>query len=323
MSAELKKICVPDGPPQNPVVIARFALTNLARNALPPTPENYTREYRRAAGQPDSGEAESHADELAAESANMLLRLVETVGETTTGLAVGIERFDGDLKTLFGEVDQVGPEGVRGLLEGLIASGVAVQRTVESSRSELDATRTRLDQVTAELERSRAQARIDPLTGAVNRRGMEEIVSREIARARRNKTPVSVAILDIDHFKRINDQHGHDIGDKALIHLVATAKSRLRETDVLCRYGGEEFVIILPDTGVQRAFFVIDRLRMTIEETPLKLDSGDLQICFSAGVAELSADDDQVTIVKRADAALYAAKHAGRNRVLVARAATA
>ena len=238
---------------QQPVVIARRALKKLAENALVPTPENYAREYRRAAGLPDSAADEPHSEPLVSASAEILSDIVEKIGQTTAGLGVGIERFDGDLETLFGEIDLLGPDGVRCLLKGLAESRRALQKTVAASRLELDTTRKRLDQVSGELERSRAQAWIDPLTGFINRRGMEEIIGREIARARRTGTALSIAFLDIDHFKRVNDEHGHDVGDQALVHFAALAKSGFRETDVVCRYGGEEFVVILPTCEIQGA----------------------------------------------------------------------
>jgi len=231
------------------------------------------------------------------------------------GLSNGIERFGGDLKTLVGSADNSSPEGVRVLVEQLTALALALQKNVEDSRHELDTTRKSLDQVTAELESSRAQARIDPLTGSVNRRGMEEIVGREISRARRAKTPFSLAILDVDHFKRVNDEYGHETGDKALIHLVTVIKAGLRDTDVVCRYGGEEFAVVLPGSGLQGALFAVDRLRAMVEKARLPITSGVLQICFSAGVAELTENEDRDTLLKRADKALYAAKRAGRNRV--------
>ena len=300
---------------QSPAVIARFALTQLAQTATPPTPENYAKAYLRACGQADVVIDELQSQRSASESAETLLSLLETIRLTTTGLTVGMERFDGDLKTVFDAVDDSGPDGVRGLIAELTALGLALQKNVEDSRCELDTTRKRLDQVTAELERSHSQARVDALTGAVNRRGMEEIIEREISRARRGKTPLSVAILDIDHFKRVNDELGHDTGDRALTHLVTVLKSGLRDSDVVCRYGGEEFAVILPDAGIQGALFVVDRLRAMVENARLPLASGTLQICFSAGVTELAENDHRDALLKRADNALYAAKRAGRNRV--------
>ena len=306
---------------QNPVAIARLALRKLAAAALPPTPDNYAKEYCRAAGLSDHSADQPASEATEAQSAATLFDLIETVGQTTNGLAVGINRFDGDLKAMFDGVDQLGPKNVRGLLEELTAAGHSLQNTLDASRRELESTRERLEQVTSELERSRAQARIDPLTGSANRRAMEEIIGREIARARRTSTPLSLAMLDIDHFKRVNDEYGHDIGDQALIHLAAVVKSGLRETDVVCRYGGEEFVLVLPGSAIEGALFVVDRLRVMVEKTPLLVSSGKLQIRFSAGVAELCGTENLDSVLKRADQALLAAKRAGRNRVLHAQAA--
>lgn len=300
---------------QNPAAIARIALSMLARISAPPTPENFAREYRLAAGM--SAYAADEEQSAALESTQTLLSLIKTIRLTSTGLTHGIERFDGDLKTIFEDQDRDHPDGVRGLIAELAASRAALQESLQQSHRELEDTRHRLEQVTIELKLSRSQARVDPLTGAINRRGMDEIVAREISRARRLGTPLSLAILDIDHFKRINDDHGHDTGDQALIQLVAAIKSGLRDGDVVCRFGGEEFAIVLPDSGVHRGLFVLDRLRSAVEATPVKIAAHTLWLRFSAGVAELSANDDQDAFIRRADMALLAAKRAGRNRVYV------
>ncbi len=296
-----------------------MALSMLAKLSAPPTPENYAREYRRAAGMP--AYAVDEAQSATFESADTLLSLIKTIRLTSAGLTQGIERFDGDLKTIFEDQDRDYPQGVRDLIEELAASRATLQKSLQQSHRELEDTRQRLDQVTSELKLSRSQARIDPLTGAINRRGMDEIVEREMSRARRLHTALSVAILDIDHFKRINDDHGHETGDQALIQLVAAIKSGLRDGDVVCRFGGEEFAIILPNSSVNRGLFVLDRLRATVEATPVRIADCLLSLRFSAGVAELSAGDDQDAFIRRADMALLAAKRAGRNRVYVGQAA--
>ncbi|MEQ1936369.1 MAG: GGDEF domain-containing protein, partial [Fimbriimonadaceae bacterium] len=207
-----KKMLVRTMNRQNPAAIARLALTQLAQTAQPPTPENYARAYKRAAGLPDDFLDELHPESCTSGSTEALLSLVHTIRLTATELTNGIERFDGELSSLFSEVDESSAESVRNLIKEMTASRLALQENLEDSRLELDATRQRLDDVTAELERSRSQARIDSLTGSVNRRGMEEIVDREISRARRTKAPLSLAILDIDHFKAVNDEYGHAIG---------------------------------------------------------------------------------------------------------------
>lgn len=129
-------------------------------------------------------------------------------------------------------------------------------------------------------------------------------------------------MLDLDHFKKVNDEHGHGVGDRALVHLATVAKSGIRETDVVCRYGGEEFVVVFPGAGADGAQFVVDRMRGMFEKTPLIAGALKLQVRFSAGVAELSGADTRDTLLKRADDALYGAKRAGRNRVMVAGAAS-
>ncbi len=151
-------------------------------------------------------------------------------------------------------------------------------------------------------------ARTDPLTGCLNRRGLEEVATREFARARRAASPVTVALLDLDHFKRFNDTNGHDAGD-ALLRDAATAwQTALRETDIVARWGGEEFVVLLPETTTDAALGVLDRLRAA---TPHE------QTC-SVGVAGVDPTTSLTAAVQQADAALYRAKDGGRDRIVVA-----
>lgn len=308
MSARLSQL-------QNPAAIARLALTRLAQTATPPTPEHYARAYRRAAGSVGPDADTQRVEAGVAESTEALLSLIKTIRLTAADLSSGIQRFDDDVQSIFDAADASASEPVRGLIDELTESRRLLQKRLDDSRQELDATRQRLEDVTAELERSRSQARIDPLTGVVNRRGMEEIVDREISRARRTRSPLSLAILDLDNFKYVNDQHGHDAGDQALIHLVTVVQAGLRQSDVVCRFGGEEFAVILPDSSKERGLFVIDQLRATLESAALPIGSHALHLCYSAGVAELADGDTRESLMKRADRAMFAAKRAGRNRV--------
>jgi diguanylate cyclase len=149
------------------------------------------------------------------------------------------------------------------------------------------------------------------------------VLSREIARARRHKTSLCLAMLDIDHFKRINDTHGHAVGDRALLHLASTIKAAVRETDVLARFGGEEFVLVLPDTPLLGAEFTLNRLLRTAQGMPLTLEGKSIVVAFSAGLAEWEADEGAEDVIRRADAAMYRAKTAGRGQVMVAEARAA
>lgn len=170
----------------------------------------------------------------------------------------------------------------------------------------------------AELDQVSELVHEDHLTGTLNRRGMEDAFGRELSRADRLKSPMSVSLLDIDHFKRLNDTYGHDAGDEALVHLVRVTREALRPTDVIARFGGEEFVIILPDTGIDEAVKVMTRVQRHLTKNFFMHDNQRLLITFSAGVALRNAGEGAESMISRADKALYQAKEAGRNRVIPA-----
>jgi diguanylate cyclase (GGDEF)-like protein len=165
-------------------------------------------------------------------------------------------------------------------------------------------------------------ATTDNLTGLANRMKLTEVFQRECATARRNSTALSLLFLDVDHFKQINDQHGHDIGDQALRHLAEVLSQRLRHTDLLCRLGGEEFAVLLPNTNLDQAMAIAETLRARLATAPLQSGAICLQMTLSAGVASLGDDglglDD---LMLAADRRTYAAKRGGRNRVVASDAA--
>ncbi len=155
----------------------------------------------------------------------------------------------------------------------------------------------------------------DPLTGARNRRAFDDQLQSEIAAAARSHQSLSLLVIDIDHFKSINDHFGHAIGDLALRALVETSERTIRDGDLLYRYGGEEFVILLRNTDHQGAMRLAERLRWEIEDCEYRWDGISLQMTASLGCATLRPGDCGESLFKRADAALYRAKESGRNRV--------
>ena len=159
-------------------------------------------------------------------------------------------------------------------------------------------------------------ARHDPLTDVLNRKGLDEALMREIATMRRKETPLSVALLDIDNFKRINDSLGHESGDAALIHLVNVVRQNLRPGDTLARYGGEEFVILMPDTLLDDAIKAMQRFQRELTKNFFLAGNEKVLITFSAGVAQFAPDESGADAIKRADQAMYLAKRTGKNRVL-------
>jgi diguanylate cyclase (GGDEF)-like protein len=157
----------------------------------------------------------------------------------------------------------------------------------------------------ARLERV---ARTDDLTGLPNRRAWHEQLGREIARSRRQGTPLAVAIIHLDHFKQYNDRHGHLVGDRFLKQASASWASVIRDTDILARNGGEEFALALPDTGIEEARGLLDRIR----------DGSPEDERISGGVVLWDGSEEAEELIARADAALYAAKRGGRDRVISA-----
>ncbi|HUU91301.1 MAG TPA: GGDEF domain-containing protein [Phycisphaerae bacterium] len=175
--------------------------------------------------------------------------------------------------------------------------------------------RKELEQDNVTLKRAAA---VDFLTDLVNRRQAVRYLERERARAKRTRESLAFIMVDLDHFKRINDTHGHQAGDAALKHAADLMKTRARTSDILIRYGGEEFLIVLPDTYLAGAMGLANSLRERIQDNPLTYGDVQVQLRASFGVAMLLPDEDigVKDVIGRADKALYAAKEAGRNRVV-------
>ena len=162
------------------------------------------------------------------------------------------------------------------------------------------------------------KAVLDPLTGCYNRRQFQELATKEIRRAWRYDTKFCLIMMDIDHFKNVNDTHGHAFGDEVLKALARVCKQTLRDSDIFARYGGEEFIVLLSQTDLVGGAVVCERLRKKIESCIVPLPSGDdFHFTISVGVVGSEASDDLDELIKRADAALYAAKENGRNQVRV------
>jgi len=156
-------------------------------------------------------------------------------------------------------------------------------------------------------------ATTDPLTGAYNRRQLESCIQRPVELKKRYGTPMSALLIDVDHFKKINDRFGHPMGDKVLKDMAARLRASIRAIDLLFRIGGEEFLVLLPESGLGGARRVAEKLRSAIAAQPI----GDQQVTSSIGAGELEAGEESRDLLKRCDDALYQAKAGGRNRVCV------
>jgi diguanylate cyclase (GGDEF)-like protein len=268
----------------------------------------------------------------------MLLLFRRRVTRHITAMAdyartLSVRRLDAPL-ALSGKAERIPPDE----LDQLVASFNQMRQTLRTElllrdrdQAELLLHRERLETLvqarTAELaektdllqqqkDEMQRLANTDSLTGVNSRRHFNELAEREIARSGRSGEPLSVLALDIDHFKRINDQHGHDIGDLAIIRFCVNCSRHLRQLDVIGRVGGEEFAILLPGTDAANARLVAERIRATLSADAVETPRGPLRFTVSIGIASRrDINDDIAALLKRADEAMYRAKQEGRDRV--------
>lgn len=158
----------------------------------------------------------------------------------------------------------------------------------------------------------------DGLTGTGNRVAMDKTLEREVAMAKRHQQPLSALLIDIDHFKNLNDQWGHQSGDEALRSVANAIKSSLRNIDMVFRYGGEEFLVLLTNTSRQDALMIAERIRLNIDSLQFRVNSQNIPLSVSLGCASLHSDENGSDLIQRADQALYQAKRNGRNQVSLA-----
>ncbi len=181
-----------------------------------------------------------------------------------------------------------------------------------------NAANQRIIELESELENLSEMVREDQLTRTLNRRGMEEAFDKEVSRSERRGLPLCIAVIDIDDFKKLNDTLGHQAGDDALVHLSKTIKETTRPNDIVSRFGGEEFIVILPDSNLDDAAQAITRLQRELTKRIFMHKNQKQVITFSAGVAMREAHESRDTLIGRADQAMYEAKKAGKNRVFAA-----
>lgn len=186
-----------------------------------------------------------------------------------------------------------------------------------AARTEVSLAQNKINQLEIELMAMGEKVHEDHLTGILNRRGLDNAYERETSRALRHQVPLCFALLDIDNFKQLNDMLGHQAGDNALVYLVESIKETTRPEDVVSRYGGEEFVILLPNTQLEEAVQILSRVRRTLTKKFFLHENKRLLITFSAGIAQHRPGESQDHIFKRADEALYRAKKSGKNQILV------
>ena len=266
------------------------------------------------------GRAKSRAVEAQAEMRHMLAEFIERLGVMNRSSS----EFEVHIEESARQIENVSRlEDLRPLLDDVIQATHAMAEETAQSREQLknlqekvSVTESELRHLHQELDNASALARHDPLTDALNRKGLDEAMEREVSDMRRKETPLSVSLLDIDNFKKLNDRLGHEAGDRALVHLADVTRRSLRPSDTLARYGGEEFVVLMPDTKLEQGIEVMARLQRELTKAIYMAGNEKILITFSAGVAQLAADESGTEAIRRADQAMYLAKRAGKNRVL-------
>ena len=271
--------------------------------------------YKQAQLKPAITEAKDTLKKMVATFVDRLVEMTESTGDYHKKIE--------DYQAQIASTEDISELNVllNNILEDTRAIGLSVQRTRDefslSQQKTADAEK-RILQLTTELGIIGEAAHQDYLTGALNRRGMNEALEREFSRADRHSADLCIAMMDIDHFKKINDNLGHVTGDEALTYFVKIIKDVLRTTDVIARYGGEEFIIILPATPEDEAVGVITRVQRELTKNFFMHKNERVLITFSAGVAQRKPGETPESLIPRADAALFIAKQNGRNQVIAA-----
>lgn len=314
-------------------VVGLTVIENLRAAGSPPTPENYAAEYYKVTGltppgadanqTPSTESAEAPANQETRRFYEEILAIIREAVQSTLGTTENLSRDLGERhEALTDSVENFRKSRDRheilSLLGTIATQANGIRETVESSRRELLESRRELENIQKELAETRHELNHDALTGVLNRRALESTLTHDIARVRRTGAQLTVAMIDLDHFKDINDAYGHQVGDDVLVYFVGIARAAMRQADALVRYGGDEFTMILPDTEARGAHLVLNRMRMLLEKSPFMRQGGAIFLGFSAGIAQLKADEDDQNVLRRADQAAYQAKQAGRNRIKVA-----
>jgi len=243
-----------------------------------------------------------------------MLEMVGSLSNWTQGFAGDVNQYGSRLKDLLTQVEESGElndlsgdSKSKNILAELIQANEMLRQRLQSAEESL------ADKA-QEVQDYLSQARTDQLTQLPNRRAFEDEFARRFAQWQRYSTPLSLVIVDIDHFKQINDNHGHLVGDKILKSVGQLLNQTVRDSDLLVRFGGEEFAAVMPCSNVTEAGLAALRLCQAAEQFAIEIEEGNFQVTISCGAAQAVGGDTMTKLIQRADEALYAAKNDGRNR---------
>ena len=288
------------------------ALDYSIETAIPVTPKNVETLYQKFVADGDRIVISRLLTKI-----NFMLREITNHVLETQGDLTGHGTSLRDLSEKIREVQDY--EGIRKIVDQMILETKALVQSGSTLQKRMKISSADLNQLQQELEKSQKESQTDTLTGLMNRRGLEKRMELERIRAKQNKAPFSIILLDIDHFKRVNDTYGHLVGDSLLRGLSQILISHLRRNDMAARYGGEEFLILLPETGLEGAQAVAHKIQKALSTKEWKLkESGQSMGCITAsmGLSVYAINEPENNLIQRADDALYLAKNSGRNKIV-------
>ncbi len=301
--------------------VARIALKMIVKRGLLPWPDIYDGEFWKVAYYEDFTDvlkskrtnhysmSPKRAEVFLRETDEILSGVQETVSSFVSGTKSHMGTIDSSLERIVNLKDN-------SLVKNEIDQLIIHQEALKNQAEETEDTLERQTRIIADLY---TRLRTDHLTGLNNRHALDADLAREIARADRYGNPLSVIMLDVDDFKNVNDTYGHVAGDKVLQKLAQILKSSIREIDSVYRYGGDEFVIILPHTSGTEGIALAERLKARIEKYVFTIpqEGKRFRITLSLGISEMSSGDTPKTLIMRADKALYEAKRSGKNQFVL------
>jgi diguanylate cyclase len=246
------------------------------------------------------------AAERAMMASQRIQDLAKNIVSDVDAHTIKVEAINSDLRAMTSERPGDETDAVFATIGRMIDANKELHSRLENAEKQIAAQ-------AAELRSYETEARTDSLTGLANRRAFDDEMKRRLSEWQRHRTPFSLLILDIDHFKQFNDQHGHQAGDEVLRKVGQAVVKTARQMDLACRYGGEEFALVLPNTDIQEARAAAERYRKAIEAVVVRVDGMQLSITASIGVARVGDKEDTAHLIRRADEALYKSKEAGRN----------
>lgn len=294
-----------------------YELAGESKSPTPLDPQGHTTSKPSAIAQKQSDDSQTKAVERARAA---IRKLAESLEHSVSEMMGSASTYSDELAGHKSAIETGIPPHKQDDFGSVLLNQIATMQAANNGyRTELDNANRQIAKQKAELESLQELAFVDFLTKVPNRRALEKRFEEEAYRAKRYSQHLSLAFIDIDRFKDLNDTHGHHIGDRVLRGLAMKMQSSIRKSDFLARYGGEEFALLLPATKIRVANSVAEKLRKSLAQSIFRTDALEFQITVSIGVGELQPDaEDFEQFFARVDAAMYQAKTNGRNNVVVA-----